>query len=289
MSVTGWVYLDGEFLEAHEAKISPFDRGFLFAQAAYEVTSVFNRKLIDFEAHMARLMRTLAGLEVAAPVEDLLDMHEQLIARNRLQEGLIYLNVSAGMHGMRDFSGPECLTPSVFAFATPQRLIGEIARDGISTISMADTRWQRRYLKTTQLVSQSLAYRAARRAGAGTAILHEDGVVTEAASANVWIVTQTGLLVTRDLSHALLPGTTRARLISLFQEKGVAIEERAFTVDELKTAAEVFTSSAGAIIVPVLSIDGSVISTGQPGPITRQVQAAYYAYLGADLDTIDWL
>ncbi|MEL7031896.1 MAG: aminotransferase class IV [Pseudomonadota bacterium] len=289
MSVTGWVYLDGEFLEAHEAKISPFDRGFLFAQAAYEVTAVFNRKLIDFDAHMARLMRTLTGLEIAPPAEDLRGVHEQLIARNRLQEGLIYLNVSAGTHGMRDFSGPEYLTPSVFAFANSRKLIGEMARDGISTISMTDTRWQRRDLKTTQLVSQSLAYRAARRADAVTAILHEDGVVTEAASANVWIVTQAGSLVTRDLSHALLPGVTRARLISLFQEKGVTIEERAFTLDEVRAAAEVFTSSAGAIIVPVLSLDGAVISTGQPGPITRQVQAAYYAYIGADLESIDWL
>ncbi|MEO1189634.1 MAG: aminotransferase class IV, partial [Pseudomonadota bacterium] len=276
MSVTGWVYLDGEFLDAREAKISPFDRGFLFGQAAYEVTAVFNRMLVDFEAHMARLSRTLEGLEIHPPTEDLRQVHEQLVVRNDLQEGLIYLNVSAGLQGMRDFSGPETLTPSVFAFANPRQLIGEAARNGIATISMPDTRWQRRDLKTTQLVSQSLAYRAARRAGAVTAILHEDGVVTEAASANVWIVSHEGTLITRDLSNALLPGITRERLISLFQNAEGAIEERPFTLDEVKMAREVFTSSAGALIAPVLSLDGAAIGTGRPGPMTRQVQAAYY-------------
>ena len=289
MSVTGWVYLDGDFIEAREALISPFDRGFLFGQAAYEVTAVFNHRLVDFDAHLARLKRTLDGLEISPPADDLRHVHEQLIARNSLQEGLIYLNVSAGMHGMRDFSGPDVLTPSVFAFANPRQLIGDTARDGIATISMPDTRWQRRDLKTTQLVTQALAYRAARRAGAFTAILHEDGVVTEAASANVWIVTDSGALITRDLSHALLPGITRARLLSLFEDSGAVVTERAFTLAELKAAQEVFTSSAGALIAPVLSLDGAAIGTGRPGPVTRQVQAAYYTYMGADLRAIDWL
>ncbi|MEL7540610.1 MAG: aminotransferase class IV, partial [Pseudomonadota bacterium] len=253
------------------------------------VTAVYNRKLIDIDPHLRRLSRTLVGLEIEAPTVDLREIHAQLIARNDLSEGLIYLNVSAGMQGMRDFAGPETLTPSVFAFANPRRLIGEAARDGIATISMADTRWHRRDLKTTQLVSQALAYRAARRAGAVTAILHEDGLVTEAASANVWIVTPEGRLVTRDLSRALLPGITRARLVELFQNSDTQIEERAFTLDELRAAREVFTSSAGAMIAPVLSIDGDAIASGQPGPVTRSVQAAYYRFIGADLSTLDWL
>ena len=288
MSLTGWVYFDGTYMAAQDAKLSPFDRGFLFAQAAYEVTAVYNHKLIDFEPHLQRLSRTLAGLEIEAPREDLQQVHEQLIQRNSLREGLIYLHVSAGMHGLRDFSGPEMLKPSVFAFANPKQLIGEAARDGIATISMADTRWHRRDLKTTQLVSQSLAYRAARRAGAVTAILHEDGVVTEAASANVWLVTQDGQLVTRNLSHAILPGITRARLISLLQNGADQIEERTFTLDEVRHAQEVFTSSAGAMIAPVLSLDGDMIGDGQPGPVTRAVQAAYYEFIGADISALDW-
>ena len=289
MSVTGWVYLDGAYMAAQDAQISPFDRGFLFAQAAYEVTAVYNQKLIDFETLLKRLSRTLAGLEIEMPKEDLLVVHQQLIRRNNLQEGLIYLNVSAGMQGIRDFSGPETLVPSIFAFANRKQLIGDTARDGIATISMPDTRWQRRDLKTTQLVTQSLAYRAARRAGAVTAILHEDGIVTEAASANVWIVTQDGQLVTRDLSHALLPGITRARLLSLLQNGADQVEERAFTLDDVRNAREVFTSSAGAMIAPVLSLDGDSIGEGQPGPVTRAIQAAYYQFIGADLAALDWL
>jgi D-alanine transaminase len=289
MSQAEWVYLDGEYMRAQDARISPFDRGFLFAQAAYEVTAVFAGKLIDFEPHLERLSRTLAGLEIAPPQQDLRELHDEMIARNGLNEGLIYLNVSAGMQGPRDYYGPEQLIPSLFAFATHKRLIADVARDGITTISVADTRWQRRDLKTTQLVTQTLAYRAARRAGAFTAILHEDGVVTEAASANLWVVTADGTLVTRDLSTALLPGITRATLLSLFGEDSIKIEERAFTLQELKDGAEAFTSSTGVVIAPVLSVDGTLIGTGQPGPVTRKVQSAYYAYIGADTSQLDWL
>lgn len=285
----GWVYLDGEYMPASEAKISPFDRGYLFGQAAYEVTAVYGGRLVDFDAHLARLARTLEGLEIASPEANIRDLHTELIARNKLQEGLIYLNISAGEHGPRDFYGPEQLTPSVFAFVTHKELIGDIARDGISTISIEDTRWKRRDLKTTQLLSQSLAYRAARRAGAHTAIMHEDGVITEAASANLWIVTKNKDLVTRDLSSALLPGITRGRVLSLMGNETIDLEERAFTLDELRMAEEAFTSSTGVVIAPVLSVDGAKIGTGRPGPVTRQVQVAYYQYIGADLTAFDWL
>lgn len=289
MSQAEWVYLDGEYMRAEEARISPFDRGFLFGQAAYEVTAVYNGKLIDFEPHLDRLSRTLAGLEIDPPLADLREMHAEMIARNALREGLIYLNVSAGAPGPRDYYGPDQLTPSLFAFATHKKLIGDVARDGIATISLPDTRWQRRDLKTTQLVSQTLAYRSARRAGAHTAVLHENGVVTEAASANLWLVTPDQTLVTRDLSAALLPGITRARLLSLFDGGAFNIEERAFTLDELKAGAEAFTSSTGVVIAPILSVDGVQIGTGRPGSVTRKVQAAYYAHFGADVSEFDWL
>ena len=287
MSETDWVYLNGAFLPAHDAQISPFDRGFLFAQSVYEVTSVYNGKLIDFEPHMARLKRSLQGVEIETPALSFADLHRDLVARNQLQEGLVYLQVSAGMHGPRDFYGPETLTPSVFMFVSHRKLIGDVARDGITAISQADTRWTRRDYKTTQLVSQSLAYRAARRAGATTAILHEDGIVTEAASANLWIVAASGALVTRDLSSALLPGITRERVKALFSD--IELEERAFSLDEIWAAKESFTSSTGAMIAPLLALDGKPIGTGAPGPMTRKVQAAYYAYIGADVDVIDWL
>lgn len=287
MSETDWIYLNGEFHPASEARVSPFDRGFLFAQSVYEVTSVYAGKLIDLEPHMARLDRSLQGVEIAAPDIDLVAVQNELVARNQLQEGLVYVQVTAGEHGPRDFYGPETLTPSVFMFVSHRKLIGDVARDGLTAISQEDTRWKRRDYKTTQLVSQSLAYRAARRAGATTAILHEDGMITEAASANLWIVTRDGDLVTRQLSSALLPGITRARVQALLGD--IDIHERAFSLDELRSAREAFTSSTGAMIAPLLAIDGQPIGDGVPGLITRKVQAAYYAFIGADLGAIDWL
>lgn len=289
MTLTGWVYLDGTFKPAQDALISPFDRGFLFAHAAYEVTAVFNGKFIDFDQHLARLARTLDGLEIAQPDIDLCALHQDMIARNNLDEGLVYIQVTGGFHGPRDYYGPETLQPTLFSFVTHKKLITDVARDGIQTITYPDTRWQRRDLKTTQLLTQSLAYRAARRAGRHAAILHEDGVVTEAASANLWIVTEDGALVTRDLSSALLPGITRARLLSLFSDSAAHVEERPFTLEELFQAREAFTSSTGVVIAPILTVDDKTIGSGQPGPITRKVQAAYYRYIGADLAAFDWL
>ncbi len=289
MTLGTTVYLNGAFVAPSQAKISPFDRGFLFAHAAYEVTAVFDGKLIDFDAHLARLEKTLKGIEILQPSEDLRALHRELMDRNDLTEGLVYLQVSAGDQGPRDFAGPEELVPSVFMFVTHTTLIGDVARDGVTAVLAEDTRWLRRDMKTTQLLSQSLAYRAARRSGAHLAIMHETGQVTEAASANAWMVTQDGTLVTRDLSRALLPGITRASVARLLREAGLEVEERAFSLDELRSAAEVFTSSTGQLISPVISVDGVAVGAGQPGPVTRQVQRLYFSYLGANPDRFAWL
>lgn len=289
MSDNDFVYLDGDFVRRDDAQISPFDRGFLFAHAAYEVTAVFGGKFVDLDLHEARLRRSLADIEIEYPDLDFKDVHQTLIEKNELTEGLVYMQVSAGDQGSRDFYAPEVLKPSVFMFSTPKQLIGDAARDGITVILMEDTRWKRRDIKSTQLLSQTLAYRAARRAGATTAILHEDGFVTEAASANLWIVTGAGELVTRDLSNALLPGITRGRVEALLSEHGLNVSERAFSLDELHGAKEAFTSSTGVVIAPVLSVDGTLIGSGMPGPVTRQVQRLYYQYVGADLSKIDFL
>lgn len=289
MTAGEWVYLNGEIVAASTARISPFDRGYLFAQAAYEVTAVFDGRLIDFDAHLTRLQRTLVGIEIVPPDVDLRALHQALIDKNQLVEGLIYLQVSAGDHGPRDFYGPEALTPTIFAFVTHKSLIGELAETGITAISVPDTRWSRRDLKTTQLLSQSLAYRAARRAGAHTAILHEAGVVTEAASANLWIVLPGRVLVTRDLSASLLPGITRQSVLTLLRGAGFTVEERAFTLDELKSAAEAFTTSTGVVIAPLIDVDGAAIGNGTPGSVVRGVQRLYYDYIGAETETIAWL
>lgn len=288
-TVGEWVFLNGAFIRGQDATVSVNDRGFLFAHAAYEVTALYGGKLIDFDQHMSRLERTLAGIEIAAPDLDFAHLHQEMIERNQLREGLIYVQVTAGDPGSRDYYGPEAFTPTVYMFATHKALIGKVARDGLTAISYEDTRWQRRDLKTTQLLTQTLAYRAARRAGADTAILHEDGMVTEAASANLWIVDSSGTLITRDLSAALLPGITRSRLVDLLGPGGYRIEERAFSLAELRQAKEAFTSSTGVVIAPVLSLDGKSIGSGRPGAVTRKVQSAYYQYIGADIPALGWL
>lgn len=287
-----WVYLNGQVVRASEARISPFDRGFLFAHAAYEVTAVYGGKLIDFGGHMARLQRTLNALDIPDAMDKAtwFEVHEDLLRRNGLSEGLVYLQVTGGAYGVRDFAGPGVLEPGVFMFTMARPLIGEAARDGIAGITQEETRWARRDLKTTQLLSQALAYRDAQKAGAATAILHEDGVVTEAASANVWIVTAEGELMTRDLSASILAGITREAVMDYASNAGIKVREKAFNLMAMRAASEVFTTSAGALIAPIVEIDGVAVGDGRPGPVTRQVQKLYYRAMGADLSALDgWL
>ncbi|MEO1406035.1 MAG: aminotransferase class IV, partial [Pseudomonadota bacterium] len=280
MGLGRWVFCGDSFVEADAASISPFDRGFLFAHAAYEVTAVYNGQFVDLDLHLARLKRTLEAVEIEWIDKDLDALHQELVARNGTDEGLVYVQVSAGNQGPRDFYGPETLEPNLFMFSTAKPLISDKAQNGVTAISVEDTRWKRRDLKTTQLLSQSLAYRAARRAGSFTALMHEDGFVTEAASANAWIIKEDGTLITRDLSPALLPGITRNRVISLLRENGHAVEERPFTLEEVRNAPEAFTTSTGVTVLPLTHLDGDPIGDGKTGPVTRTVQRLYYEYIG---------
>ncbi|MFN4023318.1 MAG: aminotransferase class IV [Hyphomonas sp.] len=285
MTICPLVHLNGAILPLAEAHISPLDRGFLFAQAAYEVTAVYAGRFVDLEGHIARLSRTLQGIGILGPhgAEGWAALHRDLAARNALTEGLVYLQVTGGAYDARDFAGPEVFTPTVFAYADTKALIGPAARDGIRAVFVDDTRWKRRDMKTTQLLSQALAYRAAKEQGAETALMVEDGFVTEAASANAWIVTKSGEIITRDLSPAILPGITRAGVMRLREAGGFTITERAFTPDEALAAAEVFTTSAGAMIAPVIALGGQPVGTGRPGPVTRRIQRHYYEAMGADV------
>ncbi|MEZ5946671.1 MAG: aminotransferase class IV [Hyphomonas sp.] len=285
MTIGQTVFLNGTFRPTGEAAISPFDRGFLFAHAAYEVTAVYDGRFIDLEGHLARLDRTLAGIDIPNPYTDdaWANLHLELIDRNGLEEGLVYLEVTAGAYGMRDFAGPETFAPTVFLYADSKPLIGEVARDGIRAIFMDDTRWKRRDMKTVQLLSQALAYRAAKGEGAETAFLVEGGKVTEAASANAWIVDAEGRLITRELSPSILPGITRAGVLSLLEGTGIELVERAFTPEEAQGAAEAFTSSAGAMIAPVIALNGRPVGDGRPGRVTRRIQRLYYEAMGADV------
>ena len=285
MGPCDWVYLNGKICRIEEAAVSPFDRGFLFAHAGYEVTAVFDGRLIDLPGHLSRLQRTLTGLDILTEWTDeqMTHVHREIVRRNQLVDGYVYLQVTSGAYGGRDFAGPEKFTPTVFIFCEARKLIGEKARDGVKAVLVEDQRWKRRDYKTTQLISQALAYRQAARLDRFSAILHEDGHVTEAASANLWVVLPGERLVTRNLGHQILPGITRQAVLDQLRVDGLSVEQRAVTVAELSSAAEIFTTSATGLVLPIIDIDGSPVGSGRPGPVTRRVQSLYYSAIGADL------
>ncbi|MEL6567118.1 MAG: aminotransferase class IV [Pseudomonadota bacterium] len=279
MKTCAYVYLDGKIQLARDARVPLFDRGLLFAHSVYEVTSVVGGRLVDSCAHLDRLARSLAGIDLPLPLSlpEIEAMETALCRQNALDEGVVYLQVTAGDYGERDFAGPAHLRPRLFAFCESRKLVDDRARDGIGAATLPDTRWARRDLKTTQLLSQALAYRRAGERGAQTAIMHEDGMVTEAASANVWIVDTRGVVRTRDLSPAILGGVTRAAVLEL---GAIDALESAFRVEDMMAASEVFLTSSGGMVLPVIEIDGQDIGPGTPGPVTRAVQSAYWERIG---------
>lgn len=273
------VYVNGTYVPEEEAKISVFDRGFLFADAVYEVTAVLDGRLVDFDGHMARLRRSLGALEMSAPVDEaaLEAIHRELVARNGLAEGLIYLQVTRGAAD-RDFVYPVGAVPSLVMFTQAKSLTDTAgARDGIKVISVPDIRWGRRDIKTVQLLAPSMCKMMAKAAGKDDAWMVEDGFVTEGTSNNAYVVTRDGVIVTRDLSAAILHGITRAAVLRLAGEAQMRIEERAFTLAEAREAAEAFITSASSFVTPVVEIDGVVIGDGRPGPVAARLREIYLA------------
>lgn len=273
------VYLNGEWLPEADAKVSIFDRGFLFADAIYEVTGVVGGKLIEYEGHSARLQRSTAELDITCPLspEQLLYVHRDIVRRNDLNEGLIYLQISRGTAD-RDFAYPVDTTPTLTLFTQAKAVLDNPrAKTGISVALVPDLRWGRRDIKTVQLLYPSMAKMEAAAKGADDAWLVEDGFVTEASSATAHIITKNGTLITRQLSHAILHGITRASVLDIAREAGIAYEERAFTPDEALDAAEAFITSATNFVLPVVAIDGKAIGDGTPGPITLRLRQLYVA------------
>ncbi|MFZ6049340.1 D-amino-acid transaminase [Pseudomonas sp. CR3202] len=272
------VYLNGVYLPEHEAKVSVFDRGFMFGDAVYEVTAVIGGRLIDFAAHMARLRRSLLELGMVASFDEaeLAAIHARLVKLNALTEGLVYVQVSRGVQD-RTFTYPDESTPCTWVIYTQEKAIldSPIAKRGLSVISLPDLRWQRSDIKTTQLLYACMAKEAARQLGADDAWLVRDGLVTEGSSNNAFILTAQGSIVTRELSPALLPGITRSSMLPVIQECGYRIEERAFSLEEAKQAAEAFVTSSTTLVYPVISIDGQPIGSGKPGTFTRMLRDAY--------------
>ena len=277
--MTRTVYVNGDYLPEHEAKVSIFDRGFLMADAVYEVTSVLDGKLIDFDGHAARLKRSLDELEMAEPCsrDELLEIHRELVRRNAIEEGLVYLQVTRGSDGDRDFVFPAAETPPTLVLFTqnkPGLADNPAARKGAKIISIDDIRWGRRDIKTVQLLYPSMGKMMAKAAGADDAWMVEDGHVTEGTSNNAYLV-KNGRIITRPLSNDILHGITRKAVLRLAEEAQMQVEERLFTIDEAKAADEAFTTSASAFVMPVVEIDGVALGDGAPGPVATRLREIY--------------
>ncbi len=275
--MTRTVYVNGEFLPEQEAKISVFDRGFLFADGVYEVTSVLNGGLIDNQAHLKRLHRSLNELEMAAPTtdEEIIGIQQTLVEKNNLHEGMIYLQVTRGAAD-RDFNYPEHAEPSLVMFTQEKNILqNPLVETGISVITTDDIRWRRRDIKTVGLLAASMAKMVAKKAGADDTWMIEDGFITEGSSNNAYIIQADGTLVTRHLGNEILSGITRQAVLKLAEETDINIEERAFTLDEAQQASEAFITSATTLVMPVVAIDGKQIADGKPGELTRRLREIY--------------
>ena len=272
------VYVNGQFVAEDDAKISVFDRGFLMADAVYEVTTVLDGKLIDFPAHMERLKRSLSELDMNVPaqMDDLLEIHHRLIADNAIENGLIYLQVSRGVAD-RDFAFPDPETPTSLVLFTQAKnpLDNPLYDAGARIITVPDQRWGRRDIKTTQLLYPSLAKMMAKKAGVDDAWLVEDGFINEGTSNNTWIVTKDGKLVTRHLSNSILHGITRKAVQRCAELLQMEVEERPYTKEEAADASEAFFTSASAFVCPVVEIDGKKIGEGKPGTVVSKLRELY--------------
>ncbi len=280
INMTRTVYLNGEYVHESEAKVSIFDRGFLMADGVYEVTSVIGGKLIDFEGHAIRLARSMNELmmQPAITKDALLEVHRELITRNDLQEGMIYLQITRGSPNDRDFvfPDPEKVKPTVVLFtqSNPNMVYNPKAKVGMKVISIADERWGRRDIKTVQLLYPSMGKMMAKAEGADDAWMVEDGMVTEGTSNNAYII-KDNVIITRKLSNDILHGITRAAVLRFAGEAQMTVEERNFTIAEAQDADEAFITSASTFVMPVVSVDGVGVGSGRPGPIAARLREIY--------------
>ena len=269
-------WLNGSFLPEAEAHVSIFDRGLLFGDGVYEVAAVFGGRLLDADLHLRRLERSLTAIGMGAPlpIPAWIDVMQSLADQNGIDEGLVYLQVTRGT-AERDFTFPANAAPTMFAFARKKSLTNDPNAKGVTLHAVDDIRWARRDIKSVSMLAQVLAKQAAKAAGAFEAIMHENGVVTEGGSSNLWIV-QDGTIVTRSLSHDILAGITRDVILELAERERIPLIERAFTLAEASAASECFLTSATNFLVPVTRIDDVPIGTGAPGPVATQLRAAYF-------------
>ena len=272
------VFVNNKFLNETEAKVSIFDRGFLFADAVYEVTAIIDGKILEWDGHITRLKRSLKELDIKMPIETnkLLDIHYKLIDKNNLTEGLIYLQISRGEDD-RSFDYPDSnVKPTIVLFTQVKSLQeSKLSKIGMKVISVPDMRWARRDIKTVQLLAPSMCKMMAKKSNKDDAWMVQDGFVTEGTSNNAYIITKDNVLVTRNLSNDILAGVTRRSILKYAKEAKVKIEERPFTIEEAKNASEAFVSSATTFIGPVVEIDNKIIGDGKPGKQSLRLREIY--------------
>ena len=274
--MTRTVYVNGEYLPEQDASISIFDRGFLMADAVYEVTTVLDGKLVDFDGHLRRLNRSLSELKMIPPknMANLLEIHRELVKVNRVQQGMVYLQISRGPAD-RDFVFPSKPEPSLVLFTQEKDIIGsKAAHLGIKVISIEDLRWGRRDIKTVQLLYSSMCKTRAISSDCDDAWMVQDGYITEGTSNNAYIV-KDNIIITRELSNDILHGITRASVLRYAEDTNFRLEERRFTVREAQDSDEAFITSASNFVTPVVEIDGMKVNDGSPGPVTMKLRDIY--------------
>lgn len=276
----GELYLNGQYLLPEQATISAFDRGFLFGEGIYEVWLVVNRRLVDMESHLKRLDRSLRESGIPVPPErtELVSLLGDIVKRNNITNGFVYLQVTPGA-GERNFIGKATTRPTVMLMGQEKDFPGSPnCRNGITVDLVPDIRWLRRDIKTIMLMPQVMAKKAAVAHGNKDAIFYDEQGITEGASSNVFAVNASGGIMTRPLSHSLLPGCTRDRILTLARTAGLPVREEIISRDALFAATEVFVTSATSLVTPVIAVDGRTIADGEPGRVTRQLQALYLDY-----------
>jgi D-alanine transaminase len=277
------VYVNGRYLPRAHAKVDVEDRGYQFSDGVYEVCEVRAGRLIDERRHLARLDRSLSELQIAQPMprSALAVVLREVVNRNRVRDGLVYIQVSRGV-ARRDHAFPPSGTvPSIVVTAKSIDIAAseKLAAEGIAIVTMPDERWTRVDIKSLSLLPNVLAKQAARARGAREAwLVGKDGRVTEGSSSNAWIINRDGKLLTRHLDHGILAGVTRAVLIESLKSHGVELEERAFTVEEAYAAREAFVTSATQAVMPVVRIDGRPIGNGAPGIVTTALRRDYHLH-----------
>lgn len=271
------VYLNGEFIPKEEAKISPNDRGFIFADGVYEVAKYYNGKPFRYDDHLKRLERSLSELEITYSETDGLEsIFTELINRNNFQDkhAGVYLQITRGEH-KRVHHFPENIRPTVYAFAFELPSFKENLENGIKVITHEDIRWQRCDIKSVSLLPNTMLYNKAVKLGAGECVLIRGGMVTEATHSSVLGV-KNGIVITRPLSNLILPGITRKVILEICAANNIPVEEREFSETEILEMDEIIIAGTGSEITPAIQVNDSIIGSGKPGKITRLVQQKFF-------------